>query len=71
MSHAAAKTIITAVLKHCAEQDEILGEIRSGCTDEEFSEYRRMIGRSMGTMLVDIINPIVEKYPDLKPPQLN
>jgi hypothetical protein len=29
-----------------------------------------MIGRSMGCMLLDVINPIVELYPDLKPSQL-
>jgi hypothetical protein len=30
-----------------------------------------MIGQSMGCMLLDVINPIVEMYPDLKPAQLD
>jgi hypothetical protein len=30
-----------------------------------------MIGQSMGSMLLDVINPIVELYPDLKPSQLD
>jgi hypothetical protein len=71
MSHGAAEKIMTIILKHSAEQDQILGEIRSECTDAEFSEYKRMIGRSMGAMLLDVVNPIVDKYPDLKPPQLD
>jgi hypothetical protein len=29
-----------------------------------------MIGQSMGCMLLDVINPLVERYADLKPPQL-
>ena len=29
-----------------------------------------MIGQSMGSMFLDVINPIVELYPDLKPAQL-
>jgi hypothetical protein len=33
-------------------------------------EYRRMIGRSMGSILLNVINPMVELYPDLKPSQL-
>jgi hypothetical protein len=38
--------------------------------DDEFRRYRRMIGQSMGSILLDVINPIVELYPDLKPSQL-
>jgi len=40
------------------------------CTEEEFNEYKRMIGKSMGAMLFEIINPIVAKYPELRPPEL-
>jgi hypothetical protein len=29
-----------------------------------------MIDKSMGAMLRDVINPIVAKYPELKPPEL-
>ncbi len=29
-----------------------------------------MIGKSMGAMLFEVINPIVAKYPELKPPEL-
>jgi hypothetical protein len=32
--------------------------------------FRRMIGKSMGAMLLDAINPIVANYPELKPPEL-
>jgi hypothetical protein len=53
-----------------AEQDLVLSEIKPSCSDDEFKQYREMIGKSMGAMLLDVINPIVQKYPDLKPPQL-
>lgn len=56
--------------KNVAEQDAILIEIQSLCTVDEFNEFRRMIGKSMGAMLFEIINPIVAKYPELKPSQL-
>jgi hypothetical protein len=70
MSHAAAKKIIALILKHAAEQDQILWKIRAHCTESEFSEYKRMIGASMGTMLLDVVHPIIDKYPDLKPARL-
>jgi hypothetical protein len=70
MSLHAAKAIMEVVTRNAAEQDAVLTEIRSLCTDSEFNEYRRMIGKSMGTMLVEIIHPIVAKYPELKPIQV-
>jgi hypothetical protein len=70
MSRDAAKMIMDVAIKNVAEQDAVLIEIRSLCTEDEFNEFRRMIGKSMGAMLFEIINPIAAKYPDLKPAQL-
>jgi hypothetical protein len=70
MSREAAKMILDVITRHGAEQDAALAKIECLCTQEEFSQFKQMIGRSMGTMLLDVIAPIVKKYPDLKPPQL-
>ena len=70
MSRDAARMILDVAIKNAAEQDAVLAEIQPLCTEDEFSEYRRMIGKSMGAMLFEIINPIVGKYPELKPDQL-
>jgi hypothetical protein len=70
MSHEAVKKIVDLMVKHGAEQNAILAEVQSICADDEFHTYKRMIGHSMGCMLLDVINPIVELYPDLKPSQL-
>jgi hypothetical protein len=70
MSRDAAKMIMEVITKNAAEQDAVLTKIQPLCTEDEFSEYRRMIGRSMGAMLFETINPIVAKYPELKPTQL-
>jgi len=56
--------------KNAAEQDAVLTEIQSLCTEDEFNEYKHMIGKSMGAMLFEIINPIIAKYPELKPSEL-
>jgi hypothetical protein len=70
MSQDAAKIIMDTVIRHLAEQDAALIKIQTLCTAEEFNGYRRMIGRCMGEMASEVINPIVAKYPELKPPQL-
>jgi hypothetical protein len=69
-SRDAAKIIMEIVIRNAAEQDAVLTEIQPLCTEDEFKEYRRMIGKSMGAMLFEIINPFVAKYPELKPAQL-
>lgn len=70
MSQDAAKIILDVMIRNVAEQDAALIKIQSLCTAEEFNEYRHMIGKSMGEMLVEIINPIVARYPELKPSQM-
>ena len=71
MSRDAAKIIMEVVTRNVAEQDAALAQIQSLCTEDEFSEYRRMIGRSMGAMFFEIMSPIVVKYPELEPAQMS
>ena len=70
MSREAAKLLLDVTLRHGAEQDAVLADIEKLCAKDEFDRYKRMIGQSMGTMLLDIINPIVGRYPELKPPEM-
>lgn len=70
MSREAAKIILEVVIKNAGEQDAALARIQPLCSKDEFSEYRRMIGNSMGEMVTEIMHPIIAKYPELKPPQL-
>jgi len=70
MSRDAAKIVMELVTRNAAEQDAVLTKIQPLCTEDEFNEYRHMIGKSMGPMLLEIINPIIAKYPELKPSEL-
>jgi hypothetical protein len=70
MSREAAKKIVDLIMRHGAEQDQVLIDIQPICSVDEFEMYKQMIGKSMGSMLLDVLNRIFEKHPDLKPPQL-
>ena len=70
MSHEAAKRIMDMILTHGAEQDQVLLDIMPMCSDADFKSYKLMIGRSMGSILDDVMNPIIDLYPDLRPPEL-
>jgi hypothetical protein len=37
---------------------------------QEYNQYRLAIGQIMGTMLLEIMNPIYKQYPDLEPKEL-
>ena len=69
MSHEAAKLLLETTLRHVGEQDTALAAVQRHCAPDEFAAYRRMVGKVMGEMLLEMINPIIDKYPDLKPPQ--
>ncbi len=42
------RSFMEVVTRNAAEQDAALAQIQSLCTEDEFREYRHMIGRSMG-----------------------
>jgi hypothetical protein len=69
-SRTAAAKIVDLILRQAAEQDRLLAELQRECPEEEFRRYRQMIGRSMGSLLDDVMKPIFQTYPDLTPPQL-
>jgi hypothetical protein len=66
MQREAAKKLLETVLRQSGELDVLLTEIKATCTPEEFREFRTIVGNVMGAVLLDAINPIVAKYPDLK-----
>ncbi len=37
---------------------------------QEYNQYRLAVGQIMGTMLLEIMNPIYKQYPDLEPKEL-
>lgn len=68
---AIASQISTLMLEYGAKLNASASEVQTKVSEEEFHAYRRAIGRIMGVMLLDIMNPIYEKHPELKPPQLD
>jgi hypothetical protein len=70
MSREAAAEILGVVLRHSAEQDEVLARVRSMCSEHEFRGFQQAIGKTMGAMLLEVINPIVSTYPELMPPEM-
>lgn len=41
--------------------------VKDSCTSEEFNWYRSTVAPVMGTLVLDVLNPLYEKYPEAKP----
>lgn len=62
---------VSQLLLNCGSQlDESVAIVHDNCPPEELHVYRRAVGRIMGDILLEVLNPIYEKHPNLKPPGL-
>jgi hypothetical protein len=66
-----ASAVVELMLRHGKELDALLPQLQSmGLVGEEFDRIRRHVGHLMGSMLLDVMNPIFDVHPDLKPHEL-
>ena len=65
-----AAQISALMVEYGAKLDASVALVRDHCSENELKEYRRAIGKIMGDMLLEIMNPLYQRHPDLKPPQL-
>jgi hypothetical protein len=69
MSRQAAKIILDVAIRHMEEGYRTLKGVEKQCTSEEFEELKLGMAECHGTMVQDLINPILRRYPELKPPE--
>lgn len=70
MKRDVASEINNLMLEFSAKLTESLRLVHENCTDKEYVAYRAVVAKLMGDMLLDVMNPIYAKHPDLKPEQL-
>lgn len=65
-----ARKISELMLEYGARLDASVEAMQSALPPDEFRAYRHAIGRLMAEMLLEIMNPIYQRHPSLKPPEL-
>lgn len=65
----AAAKMNAALLKAGGDLNNVLAEIWSQLTDEERQACRLMVGKVLGEILWEGLNPLHAMHPDLKPKQ--
>ena len=58
------------MLEYGGKLNDTLAQIEPNCKKEEFEVYRKAIAKIMGYMLIEVMNPIYEQFPELKPENL-
>ena len=51
--------------------DASLSGVREGCSADEYKAYLAVVARMLGDMLLDVMNPIYARHPELKPAELD
>jgi hypothetical protein len=62
-----AETISKLMIEYGAKLDDSVRLVMESCSEDEFHTYRRAVGKVMGEMLLEIMNPIYREHPDLLP----
>lgn len=60
-----AAKITASMLATSRRLNESLLDARERCSDEEFQWYRRAVGKILGEMLLEVLNPIWADHPEL------
>ncbi|AOK07854.1 hypothetical protein LGM90_03615 [Burkholderia sp. AU28942] len=53
-----------------ADLDRSLLTVKASCPDSEFVACREFVSQLLTKMLLDFMNPLYARHPDLKPPDL-
>lgn len=69
-NEAIAKEVSQLMLECSAKLDATVVLIKERCSTEEFETYRKAVGKILGYMLLEVMNPLYEKHPTLKPKKL-
>ncbi|KQV94566.1 hypothetical protein [Rhizobacter sp. Root1221] len=65
-----AKQISDLMLEIGSKLNQSVVLARDTCEASEFDEYRGVVGQLMGTMFLEVMNPLYSIHPELKPDEL-
>ncbi|HEV3061412.1 MAG TPA: hypothetical protein VGY48_24400 [Vicinamibacterales bacterium] len=63
-----AKRVSELMLDIFRRVDESVAMVRESCGGEEAAAYSKAVGKVAGAVVMDVLEPLYEKNPSLKPP---
>ncbi|HVK55416.1 MAG TPA: hypothetical protein VM532_10355 [Burkholderiales bacterium] len=71
MKREVAEKISVLMLQLNSKLNDSISFVRDNCSKEEFEAYRKVAGMLMGSILLDIEEPIYQEHPTLRPHDLD
>jgi hypothetical protein len=62
-----AKKVSALMLDIFHRLDESIVTVRNNCSSEEAAAYQKAVGRVVGPIVMDVLEPLYEQHPTLKP----
>ena len=63
-----ARQVRDAMLEVNRKLEESLKAVEESCSSEEYARYKKAVGKVVARLVFDILEPLYEKNPMLKPP---
>lgn len=71
MKKEAAQQMSDSLLEASRLMDSVVSIAKGEVTPEEFLAIRNAVGTAMGELLLEILNPLYQHHPDIKPKRLD
>jgi hypothetical protein len=65
-----ASKVSSLMLETSAKVNDSILTVKETCTSQEFDAYRAGCAKVLGYILIEILNPLYQAHPDLKPKNL-
>lgn len=65
-----AETILTLMFDYGGKLNDSMMLVRESSDEAEFSRYRRAVGTVLASAFENIVDPLLDEHPDLRPDQL-
>lgn len=63
-----AMKISDLMLDYSKEIDRSIAVVRDNCSQDEFKAYRLAAGKVLAEIYLEVLTPLYQKHPELKPP---
>ena len=64
----AAKLISDSMLEICGKIEQSLDDVREISSPEDFAIYHKAVGKVVGPIIFEVLEPLYKEHPELKPP---
>jgi hypothetical protein len=65
---AIAKQVSELMLEIYCQLGESVQIVERSCSPEEYAAYNKAVGKVVARIVFDVVEPLYEKHPNLKPP---